>query len=161
MPLLPLQVSLEGIGGGSLQRQPAPYKTMWRILSLKYMRDGWRVMENTMFTDVECKTEVIAPGNDAKCKGPLDPGCGPCYPRRSCGDHCCMPFASGQTEREPPTLATDGLTDTFWQADCDPCEIEEAWLAFDFNQELDIQCFRVFQEGFLPRKSHGERRLLQ
>ena len=64
------------------------------------------------------------------------------------------PGGATSSTKEPlrhPTM--DGDISTFWQTDCKPCAREKAWLGLDIMEVVDVQCFRIFQEGYVPQMS--------
>jgi hypothetical protein len=147
---------LQGVGGGSFQRQPAAPKSLWRLLAKSYMRDGWRVFELSFHSDAQCKSD---PQFGRRChKKYMD-----CYfglgrelaeNMRECGTHCG--FASGQHDMNRIVRVFDANSmDTYWQADCAPCEANEAWVAIDLETPADIGCFWIFQDGHTPHRSRN------
>ena len=131
--------TVSGTAGGNWVRLLAEPRSKWRIVAKDQTRDGWRVMELTFHPDGKCEDpryEGILMANGEAEEFPLVSK--------------LNPGGATSSTKEPlrhPTM--DGDISTFWQTDCKPCAREKAWLGLDIMEVVDVQCFRIYQEGYV------------
>lgn len=145
----PVEVYLDGLGGGGWQRRPAEPGSLWRVENAVEVPEGWAMYEVEMFTSSDCSSgrlsgEIIASGY------------------------------APPIEEHGPINAMDGNTSTIWMSQCCPidefqrplgfelfefhvgCNISDAWVGVDLgagNTVNNVKCVRIFQVGYEKMQS--------
>ncbi|CAJ1349729.1 unnamed protein product [Effrenium voratum] len=139
----PVEVQLDGLGGGGWQRRPAQPGSMWRVENADVVPEGWAVYEVEFFTNSDCSSGRLV--GDVIASGYVPP-----------------------MEDRGPEHAFDGNTSTIWMSQCCPVEIfhhpigfetvqfrvgcnaSDAWIGLDLGETVvqNVRCARIFQAGY-------------
>ncbi|CAJ1349731.1 unnamed protein product [Effrenium voratum] len=145
----PVEVQLDGLGGGGWQRRPAQPGSLWRVENADVVPEGWALYEVELHKDSGCtdllQGEVIASGY-------------------------APPASRG------PANAVDGNTTTVWLSQCcrvqnlhrplgfelvEPsigCNVSDAWVGLDLGARTTVEhvkCVRILQVGFESMQSRS------
>eukprot|EP00931_Biecheleriopsis_adriatica_P035939 TRINITY_DN2071_c0_g1_i1.p1 TRINITY_DN2071_c0_g1~~TRINITY_DN2071_c0_g1_i1.p1 ORF type:complete len:2399 (+),score=409.38 TRINITY_DN2071_c0_g1_i1:693-7199(+) len=124
-----LLVPLYTLGGGGMQRRPAPPDSIWRVQNVPPVK-AWRVFELEFYANLGCHGQPVKGTAIGSAK---DAGLSDRF--------------NGQLQ---PLKAFDRDTSSFWEADCidENCPPRTAWIGLDLEgQPAEIRCIRIIQSG--------------
>jgi hypothetical protein len=126
--------NLQGFSGGSWQRWPAQFQTVWILRNGDDVWDSWEIDEFGMYDTTNCD-EVPLTG-DVIVSGYR-------------GDHTGDKAVDGII-RTDQLANFDGSMkrnlDNYWMSGCGPCPAQQAYIGIDFGWERkQVKCFRIVQ----------------
>ncbi|CAD7947080.1 unnamed protein product [Amoebophrya sp. A25] len=134
--------NLEGFSGGSWQRWPAGFQTVYRIQNAVLVPESWEVDEFGFYDTVGCLGTPLS--GDIIVSGFRNP-----YVGTRAVDGIVR-----SDMREPEGGGVVRYPDSFWRAGCSPCDPGTAYIGMDFGFERrQVKCMRIWQAPAIERQS--------
>ncbi len=133
---------LSGFSGGSWQRWPAAYQTIWRLQNGSPTSGPWEIDEFAFYDTSGCEGTPLV--GDIIVSGYR-------------GQYTGLRAVDGKIRTDVMQRDDGGLIrypDSYWRSDCGPCRVGEANIGVDFGWiRRQVKCMRIVQGPSFDRQS--------